>query len=63
MSVRGLREGEYVKDLSYLEQFRVDIYGMRGELNGAFLDALGTAVAAFFQSKQDAEEMKRDGNG
>ena len=37
MSVRGLREGEYVKDLSYLEQFRVDIYGLHGdEHNGAF---------------------------
>lgn len=112
MSVRGLREGEYVKDLSYLEQFRVDIYGMRGELNGAFLDALvaegadraafldwesdltaddgmtdygtavdaimstlndyptylwgdalGTAVAVLFQSKQDAEEMEGNENG
>ena len=26
-------------------------------------DALGTAVAALFQPKQDAEEMERDGNG
>lgn len=26
-------------------------------------DALGTAVAALFQSKQDVEEMERDGNG
>ncbi len=56
MSVRGLREGEYVKDLSYLEQFRVDIYGMRGELNGAFLDALvaeGADRAAFLDWESD----------
>ena len=26
-------------------------------------DALGTAVAALFQSKQDVEEMEENGNG